>query len=219
MLFPPILFSPALTPITRKQGLFQEPLEGVLVWVASEERLRLATGLTGRAVRLGGPVSVMQGMGQPAQQLENLMKSLAFETTLPRTSVWVRSLALVSLAAGAWAVSAGAAHARGDNDVYWSIGIHQPGVSVGVSNAPPVVYQPRPRVLVVERPVIYERPVVYQRPVVVHPRPVVVYEAAPYAYGRPVVVYGDHGYRRIDDRRGHKHKKWHKRHGGGRHDD
>jgi hypothetical protein len=96
--------------------------------------------------------------------------------------------------------------------VYWSIGIQQPGVSVGVSNAPPVVYQPRPRVVVVERPVFYERPVVYQRPVV-------VYETHPYAYGRPVVVYRERDYRRVDERRGHKRDKWHKRHGDGRYDD
>jgi hypothetical protein len=145
-------------------------------------------------------------------QLEPLMKTVTFNTAWHRGSGWVRSLAIVSLAAGVWALSPGTAQARGGNDVYWSIGVHQPGVSVGVSNAPPVVYQQRPQVVVVERPVFYERPVVYQRPVVVRPRPVVVYQNHPYAYGRPVVVYGERGYRRFDDRRSHKHKKWHKRH-------
>ena len=134
------------------------------------------------------------------------MKTVTFNTPWQRSSGWARSLALVSLAAGVWALSAGAVHARGDNDVYWSIGVNQPGVSVGVSNAPPVVYQQRPRVVVVERPVFYERPVVVRQ------RPVVVYETHPYAYGRPVVVYGDRGYRQFDERRGHKRKKSHKRH-------
>lgn len=147
------------------------------------------------------------------------MKSLTFATAPHRAPGWTRALALVSLAAGAWAVSAGTAQARGDHDVYWSIGIQQPGVSLGVSNAPPVVYQPRPRVVVVERPVFYEQPVVYQRPVVVRPRPVVVYEAHPYEYGRPVVVYRERDDRRVDERRGHKRDKWHKRHGDGRYDD
>jgi len=147
------------------------------------------------------------------------MKSLTFDAAPLRAPGWTRALALVSLAAGTWAVSAGTAQARGDHDVYWSIGIQQPGVSVGVSNAPPVVYRPRPRVVVVERPVIDERPVVYQRPVVVQPRPLVVYETHPDEYGRPVVVYRERGYRRVDERRGHKRDKWHKRHGGSRHDD
>jgi len=145
-------------------------------------------------------------------QLETLMKTVTFNTALQRSSGWARSLAWVSLAAGVWALSAGAAHARGGNDVYWSIGVNQPGVSVGVTNAPPVVYQQRPQVVVVEHPVFYERPVVYQRPVVVRQRPLVVYETHPYVYARPVVVYRDRGYRRIDDRRSHKQKKWNKRH-------
>jgi len=133
------------------------------------------------------------------------MKTVTFNTPWQRSSGWARSLALVSLAAGVWALSAGTAQAQGGNNVYWSIGVNQPGVSIGVSNAPPVVYQQRPQVVVVERPVFYERAVVYQRPVV-------VYETHPYAYVRPVVVYGDRGYRQFDERRGKKHKKSHKRH-------
>jgi hypothetical protein len=140
------------------------------------------------------------------------MKTVTFNTAWQRSSSWARSFAWVSLAAGVWALSAGTAQAQGGNDVYWSIGVNQPSVSVGVSNAPQVVYQQRPQVVVVERPVIYERAVVIQRPVVVRQRPVVVYETQPYAYVRPVVVYGDRGYRQFDDRRGHKNKKSHKRH-------
>jgi hypothetical protein len=146
----------------------------------------------------------MQSMGRPALSLETLMKALTIDSAWHRSSGWARSLAMVSLAAGAWALSAGSAHARGGNDIYWSIGVNQPGVSVGVSNAPPVVYRQRPQVVVVERPVIYERPVVYQRPVV-------VYQTRPYVVAQPVVVYRERGYRRIDDRRGYKRDKWNDR--------
>jgi hypothetical protein len=139
-------------------------------------------------------------MNQPVLLLllEVLMKTLTLNTAWQRSSGWARSLAWVSLAAGVWALSAGAAQARDGRDVYWSIGVNQPGVSVWVSNAPPVVYRQRPQVVVVERPVIYARPVV-------------VYETRPYVYERPAVVYGDRGYRRVEARRGHKYKKSHKR--------
>ena len=132
------------------------------------------------------------------------MKTVTFYTAWQRSSTWARSFAWVSLAAGVWVLSAGSVQAQSGNGVYWSIGMNQPGVSVGMSNAPPVVYQQRPQVVVVERPVIYERPVVYQRPVV-------VYQTRPYVVTQPVVVYQDRGYRRVDDRRGYKRDKWHKR--------
>jgi hypothetical protein len=148
----------------------------------------------------------MLRMDQPVLQLETLMKTVTFNTAWQRSSSWARSFAWVSLAAGVWALSAGTAQARGGSDVYWSIGVNQPGVSVGVSNAPPVVYQQRPQVVVVERPVIYERPVVVQL------RPVVVYQTRPYVATQPVVVYRERGYRRVDDRRGYKRDKGHKRH-------
>ena len=153
----------------------------------------------------------MQVKDQSVLQLEILMKTVTFNTAWQRSSTWARSFAWVSLAAGVWALSAGTAQAQGDNGVYWSIGVNQPGVSVGVSNAPPVMYQQRPQVVVVERPVIYERPVVYQRPVVVQQQPVVVYQTRPYVVTQPVVVYRERGYRRVDDRRGYKRDKWHKR--------
>ena len=100
--------------------------------------------------------------------------------SISRTSPLARGLALVSLAAGAWALSAGMsqAHAR---DVYWSVGVNGPGVTIGASNAPVVVHQP---------PSYY-----YPQPVVVHqpphyyrPRPVVVHQPPPYYYAPPVVV-------------------------------
>jgi hypothetical protein len=109
-----------------------------------------------------------------------------------------RGLAVLALSAGAWALS-GTAHAR--DNIHWSIGINSPGVSVGVSNAPTVVYS-YPSY---GYPVYYEpRPVVvYPRPVVVHPRPVVVHSYP--VYGHPQW----HGHR------GHKH--WKKHHRGHRH--
>ncbi len=122
--------------------------------------------------------------------------------SLHRTSAWARGLAAVSLVAGAWALSTAAsqAHAR---DVYWSVGVNSPGVSIGASNAP-VVVQPAP--------VYYHRP-----PAVVYGPPVV------YAPPRPVVIGGHWRDRpgRWDDR-GHGHGHWHDRgrgHGRGHHKD
>jgi hypothetical protein len=104
------------------------------------------------------------------------MKTLSLNPSWSRSSAWARGVALASLAAGAWALSMGTAHARGDrgSDVYWSVGVSQPGVSVGVSNMPPppvVVMQPRP-VIIEQRPVLVERPVRYERRVVVVREPV-----------------------------------------------
>lgn len=142
------------------------------------------------------------------------MKTLSLNTYWKRSSAMARGLTLATLAAGAWALSAGLSQAHA-SDVYWSVGIHQPGVSVGVSNAPPVVVHQYPGVR--HRPVV-----VYQQPVVVHQpypyvRPVVVHQ--PYPYVRPVVVapqpvyYQSYGHApRWDDRRDRHHKKWNKRH-------
>jgi hypothetical protein len=147
----------------------------------------------------------MPSRDQQIPQQECLMKSKSLNTPWQRSSVWFRGLALVSLAAGAWALSAGAAHARGGNDVYWSIGINQPGVSVGVSNAPPVIYR-EPRVVYREPVVVYREPrVVYREPRVVYQRPVVVAPAP--------VIYQSWGHPRFDDRRAykkHKREKWHR---------
>jgi hypothetical protein len=124
------------------------------------------------------------------------MKTLSLSTYWNRTSALARGLALSALAAGAWALSAGLTQAHA-NDVYWSVGIQQPGVSVGVSNAQPVV--------------VHSYPVVQHRPVVVHPYPGL--------HQRPVVVapqpvyYQSPGYsQRWDERRDRHHHKWHKRH-------
>lgn len=124
------------------------------------------------------------------------MKTLFLSTHWSRTSALARGLALSALAAGAWALSAGVTQAHA-NDVYWSVGIQQPGVSVGVSNAPPPV-------------VVHTYPGVRHRPVVVYPS---------YPYVRPVVVapqpvyVQSRGYGpRWNDRHDRHHHQWHKRH-------
>jgi hypothetical protein len=101
---------------------------------------------------------------------------------------------LAAAALLALAVGAGTAQAR--DNVFWSLGVEAaPGVSVGVSNARPVLVAPQP-VYVAPQPV-YVAP----RPVVVQPRPVVLVE-------QPVYVVPGH--------RGHKHK--HRHHGHRHHD-
>lgn len=117
-----------------------------------------------------------------------------------RRNGWVRAAAALSMATGLWALAAGQAQARGSHDdVYWSVGVNSPGVSVGVSNAPPVVVQPRPVVIHQPAPVVVQPayPYPYVRPVVVHPR--------------PVVYYGGYG-PRWDDRHERRHWKHKHRH-------
>jgi hypothetical protein len=124
--------------------------------------------------------------------------------SLQRSPAWVRGLAAVGLVAGAWALSTAASEAQA-RDVYWSVGVNGPGVSIGASNAPVVVQQPPayyyapPPVVVQPAPVYHTRP-----PVVVYGPPVV------YAPPRPVVIGGYGSWRerpgRWDDRgRGHWH--------------
>ncbi|WP_310564495.1 hypothetical protein [Hydrogenophaga sp.] len=109
------------------------------------------------------------------------MNTVTFNTAAQGRPTWAKAWGLVSLAATAWALSAGQAQARGgQDDVYWSIGVSSPGVVVGVSNAPPprpVVVYPQPVVVHQAAPVVihqaYPYPYPYVRPVVVQPRPVV----------------------------------------------
>src|SRR5690606_17224241 len=97
---------------------------------------------------------------------EPTMNTLTLNKPWSRTSAWARALTLAALAAGAWALSATQAHAR---DVTFSVGVHAPGVSIGVSNGhgyhrPPVYYAPPlyhrgvRRVVVVPPPIYSERP-------------------------------------------------------------
>ncbi|WP_082007595.1 hypothetical protein [Tepidimonas taiwanensis] len=84
---------------------------------------------------------------------------------------------------------AGVAHAT---DVYWSVGVHQPGVSVRIGNTVPVVVMPSPRVVVAPAPVYVAPPAVIVAP----------------PYGVAYGVYGPPGHRH----HAHKHR-WH-HHGG-----
>ena len=81
---------------------------------------------------------------------------------------------------------AGVAHAH--DNVYWSVGVVQPGISVGVSNAPPMPVYPAP---------VY----VPSYPVVMAPRPVYYAPPPPVYYGPPGWYRGHghghgHGWRR-----------------------
>lgn len=149
--------------------------------------------------------------------------------SLSRTSPLARGLALVSLAAGAWALTAGMsqAHAR---DVFWSVGVNGPGVTIGASNAPVVVHQPpsyyyQPPVVVHQPPPVYYRP----RPVVVHQPPAYYYPQPVVIGPRPVVVQSGYAYpprwrehpgrgrdRHDDHRRGHRDRDDDDRRGHGR---
>lgn len=108
--------------------------------------------------------------------------SFSFSRSLP----WARRLMGLSLAAGAWALSAGVstAHAGG---VHWSVGVHVPGVVVDVSNG---------RRAVVVRP---------SRRVVVAPAPVVVYPGNRHAL--PVVIGERPHHHRGGDRRHSRHER------------
>ncbi len=107
-------------------------------------------------------------------------------------------MALVFLGAAALGAST-AAQAR--DNVYWSVGVGGPGVSVGVGNAPPY-YAPRP---------VYVQPA----PVYMAPRPVYVAPPQPYYY-QPGVVYPAPVY--YGPPRHYKRGK-HRHHRHGRHDD
>ena len=114
-----------------------------------------------------------------------------------------RMLATGLLAAGALG-AVGVAQAR---DVYWSVGVGAPGVSVGVGNAapyyapqpvyvspPPVYVEPRPVYVAPPPPAYYGPPPGYYRP------PRVVYRPAPgYYYGPPGGYYRHHRYDRYRD--------------------
>ncbi|WP_423454582.1 hypothetical protein [Ottowia sp. VDI28] len=97
-----------------------------------------------------------------------------------------RFLALGLLGAAALGASS-VAQAR--SDVYWSVGVGGPGVSVGVSNArpyyapQPVYVQPAP-VYVAPRPVYVAPPVYYQPGVVYRPAPVYYEPPRYYRHGR-----------------------------------
>lgn len=103
------------------------------------------------------------------------------------------SLAALALTATLGLGASGAAQA---GDVFWSIGVAQPGIQIGVSNLPPAPVIVAPPVVVHPRPVYVPPP----RVVYVPPRP--VYYGYGYGYGR----WDRHDHGRGDDRRGYAYR-------------
>lgn len=103
-----------------------------------------------------------------------------------KTAIKSNRSAVVAGAAATLALAvmgfAGAAQAR--ENVFWSVGVGTPGVSLNVGNVGPVYVEPQP-VYIQPQPVyVQPAPVYYQpRPVFVRPAPVVVPQ--PVYYGRP----------------------------------
>lgn len=112
----------------------------------------------------------------------------------------MRARRLTALVLGACALAA--AGAAGARDLNWSVGISSPGVAVGVSNAPAVVYAPG----YVVRP----RPIYYSAPPVYYAAPPVYYAAPPVYYAPPPVYYVAPRYGRPGNgNRGHHHpRRW-----------
>lgn len=76
-------------------------------------------------------------------------------------------LSRLALIAAAGFFSAGFAGLAQANDVYWSVGVASPGVSIGVSNSRPVLVVPAP---------VYVQPApIYRRAVPIFVQPQVVY--------------------------------------------
>lgn len=115
-------------------------------------------------------------------------------TTTTALKSWFQRWTGAALALTALA-GATAAQARGD--VFWSVGVQSPGVSMGVANTPPVVVSSGP---------VYYAP----SPVYYAPRP--VYHAAPVVVMPPRYGYYDKHYYKHHKHRGHGH------HGHRRHD-
>ena len=119
-----------------------------------------------------------------------------------------RSMSPVLAAAALGVCALGLSSAAQARDVAWSVGIASPGVQIGVSNAPQVVYsQP----VYGPQTVYYSQPqVVYYQPPVRYLQPQVVYAPQPYYVGAafaPSIVYRDWGPRH----RGHNPRRDHDR--------
>ena len=94
-----------------------------------------------------------------------------------------RSVSIKLAAAAVALVAAGTASvAQARSDVFFSVGANvAPGVSIGVSNAPPVYYAP---------PVYMQPQPVYVQPAPVYVQPQPVFVQPGYGYVRPAPVYG-----------------------------
>lgn len=120
---------------------------------------------------------------------------LSKEIVMTSIRRFFRGLAAMAGVAVALLAGAGTAQAR---DVYWSVGVNSPGVSVGVGNyGQPVYVAPAP---------VYVPPPVYYAP---PPRPVYYAPPAPVYYAPPA-YYGH---------RPHRHHRNYYRHYRGRDDD
>jgi hypothetical protein len=97
----------------------------------------------------------------------------------------IRSASSLVAASTLALVGLGLAAAAQAGDVYWNVGVSSPGVQLGVSSAPQVVYQPVYQPMY--QPVYVQRPPVY-----VQPRPVVYVQPAPVFVGQP--YYGQPQY-------------------------
>lgn len=102
-------------------------------------------------------------------------------------------LSRLALMAAAGSFSAGFASLAQANDVYWSVGVASPGVSIGVSSSRPVVVVPAP---------VYVQPApVYRRPAPIFVQPQVVYV-------QPYPVHGWNGWHQEHKGyKGHKQEK------------
>ena len=124
-------------------------------------------------------------------------------SSMPTSNRWTRARRAVGCVAAGMVGLLWSAQSAQANDVYWSIGVHQPGVSVGVSNAPQVIVQPAPRVIYAPPRVVYGAP-----PVVVYPQPLYRTQWAPPGHSKHWHK-GRHGHRhdRRDDRRHDRHDR------------
>lgn len=93
---------------------------------------------------------------------------------------WIQRAAAMAGVAAALLAGAGAAQAR---DVYWSVGVNSPGVSVGVANGGYPVYVAPAPVYAPPAPVYYAPP---------PPRPVYYAPPAPVYYAPPPGYYYGH---------------------------
>ncbi len=128
-------------------------------------------------------------------------------SSTPTSNRWTRARRAVGCVAAGMMGLLWSAQSAQANDVYWSIGVHQPGVSVGVSNAPQVIVQPAPRVIYAPPRVVYGAP-----PVVVYPQPLYRTQWAPPGHSKHWHK-GRHGHRHDwDDRHDRRDDRRHDRH-------
>ncbi len=124
-----------------------------------------------------------------------------------------RSISSLAAAAGVAIAALGMTGAAQADNVYWSVGVSSPGVSVGVANGP--VYQPvyQP-IYVAPRPVYQAPPPMYRRA----PREVIYVQPAPVYVAPPQYVEAGWDYPDRGRRHGHGHGRRHDfdRYDGGR---